>query len=438
MATTEAASLYEQADAAYAEQRPEEALRTYLALMENNEDDPYPWYRSATLLAAMGDRDVALASLRLVPRVLAESGQLLLALAALRDLRELDAESAAVQLSAIAALYASGSERVDRGHRTPPPPPSRQSPPAAAAMEAEGRALREMAREACDTAAQKWQSRSDMANRRVPFHPLLSDLSSTDLEALFPLLKLHVKPAKSVVVEQGEEGSSLFIVVRGLVEVRRDDVHLAFLRSGAFFGEMALLTRSPRAARVACEQATALFELDRDALEELARSPDVAGVLAAHTRQRLLRNLMATSPLFRPLDPQRRNGLISLFTSRVYGRGETVVTEGQSAEGLYVVLSGEVHVSKHEDGGDLALAELGPGQVFGEISLIQQKVATATVTVPDKAVVLCLPRAAFNDHVSEFPEVLAHVYKLAVDRERANLQAREAEPLPVDQDSLLI
>ncbi len=83
---------------------------------------------------------------------------------------------------------------------------------------------------------------------------------------------------------------------------------------------------------------------------------------------------------------QRRSPgtLIDLFTSSVYGGGDPVVREGEQSEGLHVVLSGAVRVSKVEDSDALTLAELGPGQVFGEISLIQQNPAMATVSAIGK------------------------------------------------------
>ena len=134
-----------------------------------------------------------------------------------------------------------------------------------------------------------------------------------------------------------------------------------------------------------------LFELDRQGLEELAgRSELVAAVLGQYTRERLLRTLMATSPLFQPLDEARREGLIGLFESVLLDPGQVVVTEAEPSEELYVVLTGSVQVTRTEGGEEMALAELSAGQIFGEISLIQQRPATATVRAVEKAVLLSL------------------------------------------------
>jgi len=160
-------------------------------------------------------------------------------------------------------------------------------------------------------------------------------------------------------------------------------------------------------------------------------------VLANYSRRRLLRNLMGTSVLFQPLDPARRESLVELFESVVLEPGEMVVQEGQQSRRLYVVLTGAVEVSKREAGEVLRLAELGPGQLFGEISLIKDREATATVRALGKTVLLGLSRRAFNAHVSEFPEVLAHVYQVALDREEINFQLQSSDSVDVEEDLLI-
>jgi cAMP-dependent protein kinase regulator len=431
--------LTERSDLAFAEGQLNAALRGYTALLDANSGDVYAWYRVAATLARLREPDVAKRSLSQVPLALAEQGQLLLALAAIKELQTIDAEAARTLMDDVAALYGAGSKRVDAARKAPPPMRAVRTVELPATLsEADPRVLKVLAEEACDKALEGWE-KSRGGSAPLPHSPLLSDLDPRDLGQLLPLLSVQTLAPNKEVIEQGSQGTSLYIVARGVAEVTKDGVHLAYLRSGAFFGEMALLTSSPRAASVVAHGPLTVLELSREALGELAAaSPSVATVLADYTRERLLRNLLATSELFKPLDPPRREALVDLFTSQVFPPGEIVLHEGEDAEGgLYVVLSGEVRVSKQEDGDDLTLAHLGPGQVFGEISLIKSRPATATITALSKTVVLCLPRDAFNQHVGSFPEVLAHVFRLAQEREQSNRQLQEREVLAVDDDVLI-
>jgi CRP-like cAMP-binding protein len=438
------------ADMAFAEGRPQDALRHYMALLNADPGDLFALYRTSLLLGRIGDPDTALETLDLAALRIAESGQLLLALAAVQEIEQLKKGAGQERLRAVAALHGKGSKHVDPRRRSLPPPlPDRSRPSYDGGLDLDDpRLLKEAARDACAAAREHLVSTEFAADARLPFHPLFSDLAPDDLVSVVPLMKLRVLSAGEVVIEQGAEGSSIFILARGRVIVSRlpeetnaaaEPTVLATLRSGAFFGELALLTNSPRTAQVVCDRPTMLFELDRVGLEELAgRSEHVAAVLGRYTRERLLRTLMATSPLFRPLDEARREGLIGLFETMLFDPGQEVVTEGQPSEELYVVLTGTVQVTRSEGEDKLALAVLSAGQIFGEISLIQQRPATATVRALDKAVLLSLSREAFNRHVADFPEVLAHVYKVANERGATNRELTDTDVVAVDDELLLI
>jgi CRP-like cAMP-binding protein len=437
--------LMEQADGAFAEGRLPEALRLYTALLEVDVCNLYAWYRCAALLARLGAPQAAAESLDLLAERLADEGSLLLALAAAKELGSVDGARGVRRVEAIAVAYGAGSSRVDPRRRGAPPrvPERRAASAAQRSVTQDVRVLRESARDACAAAEQASRS-APRTLATVPYQPLLCELEARDLAALVALMELRAFAAGAQVIEQGTEGRSFFVIVRGAVGVRQRtadgaELLLAHLRAGSFFGEMALLTDSPRVASVTCDRPTIVFELERAGLEELAgRSPQLAAVLAGYTRDRLLRNLLATSPLFTPLAPERREKLVELFETSLFGPGEVVLAEGQASEGLFVVLSGAVRVTRADCGEQLALAELGPGQIFGEISLFQRRPATATVRTARKTVLLGLSRAAFNRNVADFPEVVAHVYRVAVERESANLALERSQLVAVEESLLLI
>ncbi|MFH1130852.1 MAG: cyclic nucleotide-binding domain-containing protein [Pseudomonadota bacterium] len=436
MTTYNFVELTQRADALWAEGNTEGSLQIHAALLDADPEDDYLWYRTCLGLGKLGERKAALDSLNALPLVFAESGQLLLSLAAIKELSEMDESLAKEQLKAVGRLYCVESNEAP-GKRPPPKPPARRiSVNEQQLSYAEGPALRVLAKEACENA-----KASVKKKEKTPFrhHSLFSDLSSEDLSALVPLMELQYRRAGDKVIEQGEQGDAFFVVVRGLMGVSRDDVHLAYLRSGNFFGEMTLLTRAPRTAQVVCEGPAILFRLESSAIEGLAgKNPKIVNVLAAHTKQRLLRNLVATSPLFQPLEQERRESLVEKFSSTVFKLGETVVEEGDVGKGLSVVLSGAVQVSVQKADGPVTLAELGPGEIFGEMSLIRRCPATAKVTAIEKTIILNLSREDFNECVFDFPEMLTHVYKISTEREEENLEGRKRLTQPIETASILV
>jgi cAMP-dependent protein kinase regulator len=186
-----------------------------------------------------------------------------------------------------------------------------------------------------------------------------------------------------------------------------------------------------------------LLEFDREALAALAR--DVAPLAAAldkFARERLLNNLLATSPIFQPLDRKQRLELVRRFTAHDVAPGVVVIREGEPGRGLFILLSGEVDVSKIDGETKVLLATLEPGDVFGEISLLDDSAATATVTAARASTVLFLERSIFTRLAEAFPAIKEYVSQLGEERlmdTRLLLDAgASADDLELGEDDLVL
>lgn len=107
---------------------------------------------------------------------------------------------------------------------------------------------------------------------------LLSDLTTAELMVVREALTTEVHPADTVIVEEGETSAAMYVIVKGSLEVRRAGKPLAFLDSGSHFGEMAILTNSPRSATVRAASPALLLVLRRDRLYELIQRNPLVGV----------------------------------------------------------------------------------------------------------------------------------------------------------------
>lgn len=80
------------------------------------------------------------------------------------------------------------------------------------------------------------------------------------------------------------------------------------------------------------------------------------------------------------------------------------VEVGDRGDRLYVLVDGEVEVTKHVSGrGDVVLRRLGPGECFGEIALVSDQARSATVRSLTSVNVLAVDRDAFNSLFSNLP-----------------------------------
>ena len=277
-----------------------------------------------------------------------------------------------------------------------------------------------------DAAFGKMAPKATPQPKKVPTKkvPLFDDLSQEAFVELVNKLGYHRHVPGQLIIKEGDPGRSFFIIVEGKVRIYKvgpDDkeITLAHLGEGAFFGEMALLSGAPRTANVVAEEDTEILEVTDTVLRELAaKYPQVVSSLKNFYRQRLLNNVMAISPLFKDFDPAERKSIAEKFKMRQAGDREVLITEGKNSDGLYVVLHGAVLVAK-QDKHPIELARLKEGEIFGEMSLLTRKPATATVTSQGNSILLRLPRENFQELVLTHPQILELVSELTEKRKSA-------------------
>lgn len=395
------------------------------AALGSNPADLGAWLRTATMLAANNRREDAICAFSFLGEAANQLGQVALAVACARWLADAGQKQTAERLvDFVAETHCRGSKKVDWSVRAKPavPPPPSSAPDVAPCT------LEEAAASANDAVKKAMKAAADRAPEKLSPTPLIRFLDASDLHGLVGVMQLMRRPAGQVVVRVGQPAESLYWIARGTVRVSRGEHDLGSLRSGAFFGEIALVGGTTRTARVTCAEETWLLAIPAKSVEATAtRSPKLAKVLAEYARARLLANVMQTSELFSRLSEDERRQLLPRFNLELVPAGAQLIEQGVEHDHLYVVVSGSCEV--REDG--TVLATLGVGDGVGEISLLARKPAVASVVALEETALLSLSRSAFDDVAVKHPNLLAEVYKLLVEREKANRAAiiHDAEEL---------
>jgi len=99
--------------------------------------------------------------------------------------------------------------------------------------------------------------------------PLFESLDDSERQRLASLLQHRSLHKGEILFHKGDAGSTFFIIIKGLIKIGvsnklGDEVTFAFLRSGDFFGGMALLDEQPRSADATALEDSLLYVLDRD------------------------------------------------------------------------------------------------------------------------------------------------------------------------------
>jgi acetate kinase len=124
--------------------------------------------------------------------------------------------------------------------------------------------------------------------------------------------------------------------------------------------------------------------------------------------------LAETSPLFAPFTALERIGLAARFHFLEIDEGLRIIDDGGKSPGLFVLLSGEANAVASGQ----IVARLESGDTFGEISLITNQPATASIVAVSKSFVFYLPRSDFSEIIMTHPQVLEHLSSLAEARMR--------------------
>ena len=124
--------------------------------------------------------------------------------------------------------------------------------------------------------------------------PLFADLSEEDLEQLYRMAETVSIPAGQLVLQEGDQGDSLYVVLTGELEVTKrqgsQDILLAVYMPGQFFGEMALLEQAPRSASVRTLQESRLLVISQAAFQTLLTCSPSAPLKILHTVTSRLRS----------------------------------------------------------------------------------------------------------------------------------------------------
>ncbi|HEY7116137.1 MAG TPA: cyclic nucleotide-binding domain-containing protein [Tepidisphaeraceae bacterium] len=134
-------------------------------------------------------------------------------------------------------------------------------------------------------------------------------------------------------------------------------------------------------------------------------------------------SLLASIPLFSKLTADELAALTRLLRARRFATGQSVVLIGDDGTDFYIVQRGQVTVSHpDETGAEVKLAELEPGNFFGEISLLDGGPRTANVTAASDATLLWLERADFVQFLLAHPQAAVHILTVLGARQRDLLE----------------
>ncbi len=130
--------------------------------------------------------------------------------------------------------------------------------------------------------------------------------------------------------------------------------------------------------------------------------------------------LIAQVPMFQLLDADERSALATVMREAGFSRGTVLFHHGDPGDETYIVTSGAIELSVRDKMGQpLVLTTAGAGDIFGELSLLDEGPRTATATATADSTVLVLERQDLKSFVRRRPDAALDIMAVMARRMRA-------------------
>ncbi len=233
--------------------------------------------------------------------------------------------------------------------------------------------------------------------------PLLAMLSTLQLRELVMESNILLPEPGDYIFKRNDYSTTFFFIVEGELDVLIDDDEIPDdeLKTGDFFGEMALVSGRRRPGTVRARTRCVLIETPRRLMQKLINSvQSMRRVLNEVAIKTVVQICIGLS-----LSEEELNDVASHATLKSFAAGEEIFHEGDDADGLYLIQSGSVTVSRMIAGREVVLFYVAAGNYVGEMSLVSgdPRYATVRAAVATEAVLIKADR--MREIIARNPEI---------------------------------
>lgn len=230
----------------------------------------------------------------------------------------------------------------------------------------------------------------------VPLHRLPRAAQNAVIEQA----RLHSLGAGAVLCERGEREPCCHYLLSGTMEFVVHGHVIKEVTAGERIAARPLNRQSVSAATLRARDACTVFSVERALVEQQVDLADAAGLGVQNGADWLTRLMRSGLPAHLPAASVRV--FLAMLREQLMSAGEVVLRQGEPGDAYYVVREGRCRVSRRgPDGRSTGVADLGPGEGFGEEALITGRPRNATVTMLTDGRLMRLEKPDFLDLIGE-------------------------------------
>ncbi|GAA29335.2 cAMP-dependent protein kinase regulator [Clonorchis sinensis] len=219
---------------------------------------------------------------------------------------------------------------------------------------------------------------------------IFRSLDETQLNKVVDAMQEVPVQKDQVIIRQGEDGEYFYIIESGSYDVFVEGEPAGNYNGAGYFGELALMYNTPRAATIKCTSDGILWRVDRFTFRRIV-------LKQAFRKRQLYETWLSNVPLLKNLNFYERKNLADALVSVTFEDGSWIVRQGEPGEVMYFIEEGDVQISVNTSGGgSISVKTLHEGDYFGELALILHAPRQASAMAVGKTVLAALDVRSFE------------------------------------------
>ncbi|HCC23143.1 TPA: hypothetical protein DF272_03120 [Candidatus Falkowbacteria bacterium] len=244
--------------------------------------------------------------------------------------------------------------------------------------------------------------------------PLLVTLSPEWRSVMLSQGTVQEYPPGYMLLREGTPGKNFYLLLGGTVQVLQANEQVALLSTGDFFGEISLMSGSVCNASIITRSPVKVLELPRHIFLAMVQA---TGLAAKLEKIHKVRPIYMQFSLMKNLPAAVQNRLFEVTNMETWLAGTVIIREGDVGDKVYGIIGGHAEVI-HLDllGVRHKLADLHPGQIFGEMAFFGDGHRTADVAAVTDMTGFSIDRVSFEEIIENVPMLKYGLGKLAESR----------------------
>ncbi|MDA0350170.1 MAG: cyclic nucleotide-binding and patatin-like phospholipase domain-containing protein [Verrucomicrobia bacterium] len=228
---------------------------------------------------------------------------------------------------------------------------------------------------------------------------------------------------------QGDQSDSIYLVINGLLKVAigledGSEMFVGENKPGQLVGEMGVFTGQSRTASIYAhtENGAGLVKIPESGFSRIASTnPNVLAQVGETIQQRLFRNQLAEMlpNLFGALDEATFNDIEAEAEWVQISRGDILIKQGDPGDSMYILIRGRLQARvTFEDGHQIVVGEITPGESVGEMAMFTGEKRTADVAAVRDTALVKFTKAGFDRLMNKYPHVIRQITNIVIGRLR--------------------